>query len=93
MTGAQVAEKEVPGSKADMLHRGRNVALAFTMQVCVFLLSLLCPDLPFALKGRPAGQTYLQDICIMQSLVSQKTGETTVITIHSLPVFAYTQDH
>lgn len=35
MTGAQVAEKEVPGSKADMLHRGRNVALAFTMQVCV----------------------------------------------------------
>lgn len=35
MTGAQVAEKEVPGSKADMLHRGRNVALAFTMQVCL----------------------------------------------------------
>lgn len=34
MTGAQAAEKEVPGSKADMLHRGRNVALAFTMQVC-----------------------------------------------------------
>ncbi|KAL3138696.1 hypothetical protein ABBQ32_006450 [Trebouxia sp. C0010 RCD-2024] len=32
MTGAQAAEKEVPGSKADMLHRGRNVALAFTMQ-------------------------------------------------------------
>ena len=33
MTGAQAAEKEIPGSKADMLHRGRNVALAFTMQV------------------------------------------------------------
>ncbi len=33
MTGAQAAEKEVPGSKADVLHRGRNVALAFTMQV------------------------------------------------------------
>lgn len=32
MTGAQAAEKEVPGSKADVLHRGRNVALAFTMQ-------------------------------------------------------------
>ena len=33
MTGAAAAEKEVPGSRADMLHRGRNVALAFTMQV------------------------------------------------------------
>ncbi len=33
MTGAQAAEKEVAGSKADVLHRGRNVALAFTMQV------------------------------------------------------------
>ncbi len=33
MTGVQAAEKEVPGSKADVLHRGRNVALAFTMQV------------------------------------------------------------
>ncbi len=33
MTGAQAAEKEVPGSRADILHRGRNVTLAFTMQV------------------------------------------------------------
>lgn len=40
MTGAQVAEKEVPGSKADMLHRGRNVALAFTMQVCLLSQSI-----------------------------------------------------
>ena len=48
MTGAQAAEKEVPGSKADMLHRGRNVALAFTMQVC-FVLMLCC--LWFKLPG------------------------------------------
>lgn len=33
MTEAQAAEKEVPGSRADTLHCGRNVALAFTMQV------------------------------------------------------------
>lgn len=32
MTGASAAEKEIPGSKADKLHRGRNVVLAFTMQ-------------------------------------------------------------
>lgn len=43
MTGAQAAEKEIPGSKADMLHRGRNVALAFTMQVCLVTLTL-CID-------------------------------------------------
>ena len=42
MTGAQAAEKEVPGSKADVLHRGRNVALAFTMQVS---LSPLTPQI------------------------------------------------
>lgn len=33
MTGTQAAEKETPGSRADKLHRGRNVVLAFTMQV------------------------------------------------------------
>lgn len=33
MTGTQAAEKEEPGSRADKLHRGRNVVLAFTMQV------------------------------------------------------------
>ena len=33
MTGTQAAEKEAPGSRADKLHRGRNVVLAFTMQV------------------------------------------------------------
>lgn len=32
MTGTQAAEKEEPGSRADKLHRGRNVVLAFTMQ-------------------------------------------------------------
>lgn len=35
MTGSAVAEKEEPGSRADRLHRGRNVVLAFTMQVWV----------------------------------------------------------
>ena len=55
MTGAAVAEKEVPGSRADRLHRGRNVVLAFTMQVslqlslgvpacfCNFVASLFMP--------------------------------------------------
>ena len=33
MTGTSAAEKETPGSRADKLHRGRNVVLAFTMQV------------------------------------------------------------
>ena len=33
MTGTSAAEKEIPGSRADKLHRGRNVVLAFTMQV------------------------------------------------------------
>ncbi|DBA70932.1 TPA: hypothetical protein ACH3X2_011377 [Trebouxia sp. C0005] len=32
MTGTSAAEKETPGSRADKLHRGRNVVLAFTMQ-------------------------------------------------------------
>ena len=38
MTGTQAAEKEEPGSRADKLHRGRNVVLAFTMQVLVLVL-------------------------------------------------------
>ena len=52
MTGAQAAEKEVPGSKADMLHRGRNVALAFTMQVCLLALhSVVAFTLCFAVSS------------------------------------------
>ena len=35
MTGTSAAEKETPGSRADKLHRGRNVVLAFTMQVAL----------------------------------------------------------
>ena len=42
MTGTQAAEKEIPGSRADKLHRGRNVVLAFTMQVCLALLQAVC---------------------------------------------------
>lgn len=40
MTGTQAAEKEAPGSRADKLHRGRNVVLAFTMQVTHFSFCL-----------------------------------------------------
>ena len=49
MTGASAAEKEIPGSKADKLHRGRNVVLAFTMQVSPFTMQVT----PFTMQVTP----------------------------------------
>ena len=64
MTGTSAAEKEIPGSRADKLHRGRNVVMAFTMQVAP------CPSTP------PPKHTHIQLLgsCYTGNIMQEYVG-------------------
>lgn len=74
MTGTSAAEKEIPGSRADKLHRGRNVVLAFTMQVG----SPRCPPPP-----PPAPPyTHVLGSCSTGNIMQQILHMLDLLTLH-----------